>query len=158
MFHKEEFTGQGEGRKQEQKTRRHHPMHTHTVKSSKDVFTVSQFSSLKRKLQSCLSKETRVKKQKPFRSSHCLILLVGRGWLRQWGAAADFGKGRIQTSQGSARCCWNSQQNIRGRKGRKGDISAGQSPFFQTCSLMRNTDRRGKEMSKQHNLEEQSLP
>lgn len=129
--------------------------HPHTVKSSKDVFTVSPFSSLKRKLLSCLSKK-RVKKQKPLSSSHCLI----SQWAGAcWGSRVQeqiSGKGRIQTSQELLPAA----QQPREHPGReeKSDISAGQSPSLQTRSLMRNTDRRGKEMSKQHNLEEQSLP
>lgn len=103
-----------------------------------------------------LSSKKRVKKQKPLSSSHCLI----SQWAGAcWGSRVQeqiSGKGRIQTSQELLPAA----QQPREHPGReeKSDISAGHSPSLQTRSLMRNTDRRGKEMSKQHNLEEQSLP
>lgn len=110
VFYKEEFTGQGEGRNQDQKTRRISSS-THTVTSTKDVFAASRLSSLKRKLQLCLSKETRLKKQKPFRPSHCLLLWWAGACWGNWGQQLVSGKERTQTAQ----------QNIPGtaRRGRK---------------------------------------
>lgn len=91
MFYKEEFTGHREGRKQEQKTRRHLPIHPHrqsevikgcvysvTILISKEEITVLPLQR---------NKGEKAEALQILPSPH---LVVGRGLLRQQGAAADF--------------------------------------------------------------------